>query len=161
MVSRQKRFDFGIWWSTVGSDGWKMAEIFGSRSLFERIFTQLASCVYLLYDYSEMVWLWSMLNQIRPSGGLWITSNGWWFPTIIWKTNSIDFKISIYTYRVSLDYCVNVGSGWLNFGPFVIARWLQHRFGDSLAPLRIDNYLNKKFLVSKHVENQNLTSPWM
>ena len=71
-----------------------------------------------------------------------MTENGrkWWFPTIIWKnTHTIQFKVSVYTYCVSVQYWFAQWPRWPNFAPLVATKWLKMMVSD--------HYVEKSFHV--------------
>ena len=68
--------------------------------------------VHLLGECSELISFWVMLAQFWPFRGQKTLTSGskWWFPTIIWTSiHTVQFKLGVYTYWVSVQ-------NWFFFG---------------------------------------------
>ena len=82
---------------------------------------------------SELIRFWATLAKIWPYSGQKITENGpkWWFPTIIWKSvHTIQFKLGVYTYWVTVHNWFAFWPCWPNFGPLVATKWLKIMVSD-------------------------------
>ena len=81
-----------------------------------------ASSDALLGECSKLIHFWATLAKFWPSSGHKMTEN-WWFPTIIVKSiHTIQCKLGVYTYWVSVQNWFALGA---NFGPLVATKWLK------------------------------------
>ena len=114
------------------SSGHTMTENGGFRPLSEKVFTQSNSN--LVGTFIGWVFRIDLLyGHVVGISPIWWPQNDWkiWFPTIIWKTiYAIQFKISVYTYWVSVQKWFAFWSCWPDFGPVLVTKWLRMMVSD-------------------------------
>ena len=101
-------------WPSSGQKTLKIGQNGGFRPLSEKVFMQSNSNLVC----ALVVWVFqidSLLGHVGQIFGPLVAPNygKWWFPTINWKSvHSIQLKVAVYTYWVSVQI-------WFAYGP----RW--------------------------------------
>ena len=127
---------------------WKYVKMLVSHHYQKKVFTQFNSnlCCTLVG------WLFRIYSILGHVGQflafLWPQNDWkWWFSTIIWKIiHAIQFKLYVYSYRVSIQNWFAFGTHWPYFGPLMAKKLLKLVASDCCMKKYSHNTIHTWFL---------------